>query len=389
MVRIIALLTALVVPMTVACADDKVEAKPDKANERTVILQLTHVTGGTGTGLPGGDPTHGRREFLRSALEDATGPVRPLPEMQEPGLYPFAERNYAEVRVAQATGATTGRGAFGGGGGAQGGGALAQLLPEGLTEKPVALADQNALILKGTAEAIDEFAEIVSLLDKPVQQVNIEVRLVTMSRRLDQGWGYDLPIRGRDLQIDVVGPAPPAGSNLRFKTGNMAPLISGTNRESLSNNTTGANITTKNNRMCVIRATTLIPFVAASVSYNQFGQRTVDYAIDAVATGVELFCLPRINADDSISMMLDPRFIAPTGEVVAPDGTVIPITEEISLQSEVVVQDGETLALGGFPRSIETLETVGLPLNFKRSELVEDAESILFVTPRIIRNLGM
>ena len=84
MVRIIALLTALVVPMTVACADDKVEAKPDKANERTVILQLTHVTageivfifGGTGTGLPGGDPTHGRREFLRARLvRGDDGPV--------------------------------------------------------------------------------------------------------------------------------------------------------------------------------------------------------------------------------------------------------------------------------------------------------------------------
>ena len=405
-----ALVILLLLLVVGAPAADTTGEKPDtevKKTEdllQTKLIRLRYASAGDvarmfgakGSAIKGGDPTVGRRSFLERALRDATGPVSPLPEMTAPGLYPFKERNYAEVRVAQVGfqtgGAGQGGGTLGGvpgglrgGGGGTQSGAASGLLPEGM-EPPIAFLDDNALVVRGTAAAIDEFQEILKMLDVKPKQVNIEVKLVNTVTRLQKDWGVDTSLRNRDMRIDVMGPAP-GGSTVRWGDGNINQLLGAYRSESFSNNTAGANITTRNNSPCVIRASTLIPFVAATVSYNQFGQRTVDYTVDAVATGVELFCVPRINGDESITMYLRPSFIEPTGTVVGPDGTSIPITEEVMLDTQVTVMDGQTLVIGGMPRSTETLETVGMPINFKRSSLVEDSESILFVTPRIVREL--
>jgi type II secretory pathway component GspD/PulD (secretin) len=107
--------------------------------------------------------------------------------------------------------------------------------------------------------------------------------------------------------------------------------------------------------------------------------------VDAVATGIELFVLPRINADDSVTMILRPSFIDATGQVVGPDGTALPITEEVAVETIVRVPDQETVLIGGFPSSLQALDVVGLPVNFRRSTTVEDVQSLLFVTPRIVR----
>jgi len=315
-----------------------------------------------------------RRQFVGRAAQDAMRGVRPLPEMVDPGLYPFPERSYAEVKIAQA-------------GPPGGGGAMASLLPEGLAEPPTAVPHQNALLVRGTPRAIDEFVEVLALVDKPAKQVNVELKLLNVRSNAGREWGGDIDWIRPNGDLSVHGPAP-VGPTLRFGTADLNALVALNQTSARSDNSVAANVTTTNNTPCVIRAATVIPFVAASVSYDQFGQRHVDYVVDSVLTGVELFALPRIIADDRVAMLLRPSFIDKTGQVVGPDGSVIPITQEVATETTVVVLDGETMLVGGLPRSIQTLETVGLPLIFRRSETVEDVESLLFVTPRIVRTPG-
>jgi type II secretory pathway component HofQ len=300
-----------------------------------------------------------RKEFVRRALEDATRHVRPMPEMGQPGIYPFAERSYAEVKVAQA-GPLGQRGA------------MASLLPEGLSEPPTALPQQNALVVKGTPDAIDEFREIVALIDKPAKQVNVELKLVNIRESAD---------------VSIHGPAP-LGPTLRFGTAGVNALLALNEATARSNDTVAASVTTTNNTPCVIRAATVIPFIAASITYDQFGQRRIDYAVDSVLTGVELFTVPRIIGDDRVAMLLRPSFIDKTGQVTGPDGSVIPITQEVATETTIVVPDGETMLVGGLPRSLHTLESVGLPVIFRQSGTIEDVESLIFVTPRIVRSAG-
>ncbi len=314
-----------------------------------------------------------RRGFLRRAMLDATRGVRPVPQvMQEPGLYPFDERSYAEARVARA--------------GVGDGGGLATFLPKGLAEPPAALPGQNALLVRGSAEAVDEFAEIVRLFDVPAKQVNIEVTLLNLAERMDAGWGADAAAHGPGTGLFLQGPAP-AGPSVQIVGQPFEALAAANGALSRSNSTTGANVTTSNNTPCVIRAVTVIPVVLASATLDQWGNRHIGYTVDAVATGVELFALPRINSDDTVTMQLRPSFIDATGQVVGPDGTALPITQETAVDTVVRVRDGDTVSLGGFPRSIQALEATGLPVNLRQSRLGEAVQSLLFVTPRIVRLL--
>jgi type II secretory pathway component GspD/PulD (secretin) len=311
-----------------------------------------------------------RREFLHRAMADATRGVRPVPQvMQEPGLYPSDERAYAEARVAQAGG---------------GPGSLAALLPNGLSEPPTAVPNQNALLVRGTATAVDEFAEIVRLLDVPPKQVNIEVKLINLLERAESGWGADVAGRGANAGFLLRGPAP-AGPSVQILGDNVEALVAANRSISRANSSTGASITTTNNTPCVIRAVTVIPVVLASAVYDQWGNRHLEYTVDAVATGVELFALPRISEDDTITMRLRPTFIDATGQVVGPDGSALPVTQQNSVDTVIRVKDGESALLGGFPRSSQALQATGLPVNLRRSGTVESIEARLFVTPRIVR----
>lgn len=53
------------------------------------------------------------------------------------------------------------------------------LLPEGV-ERIVAVDNQNALIIFGTAEGVDQLRDIIAFLDKPMLQVEIEARLLSI-----------------------------------------------------------------------------------------------------------------------------------------------------------------------------------------------------------------
>ncbi|MGQ9730493.1 MAG: type II secretion system protein GspD [Candidatus Zipacnadales bacterium] len=319
-----------------------------------------------------------RQEFLQRALTDATRGVRPLPSvMQQVGLYPFTERRYVETRVAQILSEQ-----------AIGDEGLAALLPSGLSEPPIAIADQNALLVRGTPRAIDQFRELIRLLDHPPQQVTIEVKLINFKHTQNEAWGLDLATRGPKGELFMQGPAPP-GPSVHLLTDELKASLGIDRLRTRANSTTGASVTTQNNNPCLIRALTVIPVVVASVVFNAFGERYVDYTVDAVATGVELFVLPRINRDDTVTMFLQPRFIDATGQVVAPDGSLLPILDEVAMNTTIRVPDGETIVLGGLPSSLDALQAVGVPINFRETHQTEIIESLLCVTPHIVHFLNL
>ena len=326
---------------------------------------------GVGEGLPGsGELEAGRKDFLQRAFADATRGLRAPRNLAENAVYPLSERHYAEVRIAQAPGDE--------------GGGLSSLLPEGVTIKSIAVPDQNALLVRGTPSAVDQVQELIRLIDKPAKQVNVACKLLSLGLRTARQWGADLAWRLPNGDLFVQGPAP-GGPTMRFARGDVTALLAGNVQRSVSNNSVEANVTTTNNTPAVIRAATIIPFVTASVTYDQFGQRQVDYIIDAVATGVELFVVPRINGDDTVTMLLRPSFITATGSVITPDGQALPITQNTSVETQVTVPDGETLVIGGLPTRNDALETLGVPIIMRQTRTSEETQSLILVRPHIIR----
>ncbi|HJN17205.1 MAG TPA: hypothetical protein QGH10_16995, partial [Armatimonadota bacterium] len=282
-------------------------------------------------------------------------------------------------------------GGFGGGGGG-----LSQLLPEDL-EPPVAFLDDNALIVRGTAEAIDEFAEIVALLDKRVEQVEIAVKFVSITTTFEEAFGIDWAIKNTQLEIFDQGFAPPQAVNtvVRFATGNLQAQLNVLLKTSRATVINEPRVSVKNNMYASVEFTTEIPYFAAQVTFNQFGQRQVDFEPDFISVENYLDVMPRINADDSINLQLTPNISNVAGFVEGPNGETIPITTYQTVYTELAVQDGETAVLGGLIQKDDNSQKLHTPLLSKipiigklftsRDKKMTDSELLIFVTPRILR----
>ncbi len=262
----------------------------------------------------------------------------------------------------------------------------AQLLPPGLDGPPVAYMPQNAILARGTPAAIDQLRELIALIDVKPQQVNVEVKLEDQPRTRTNEWGMDLSVQGGGLFLASAGNAPGGGLQTTYRRGNLQGTMGANQGDSRGHTVTAANLTTTNNFPAIITFGRMLPVYNTQVSYDNFGNRTVQSTWDAVFIGTELFVQPRINRDNTVTMLLQPTFIEAVGTIAGPNGTSMPITETLQTSTQVTVPDGETLQIGGFERSAQTLNTQFRGLLSVRNTSVQSHPS-LFVTPRILRDL--
>ena len=257
-------------------------------------------------------------------------------------------------------------------------------LPEGLAQRPVAIPQQNALLLRGTPDALDQAEELIRMLDKPARMVNIELKLVDAPEEQVDEWGLDFRAFNGNAAVGSVGNAPPAGAGLRYGVGNCEALLGVDRRRTRGNDVTGANVTTFDNTPATVSFGETIPFFVSQASYDVFGNRHVDTQPYAVFAGVELFVCPRITGNDTVTMRLVPTITQAAGAVTAPDGSSLPVTRTLLTDTQVRVRDGDSLVIGGFNRldnsQIDQFRTLLGEKTIKRS-----SNPTLIVTPHIIR----
>ncbi|MEI6501526.1 MAG: hypothetical protein WCP21_10960, partial [Armatimonadota bacterium] len=246
------------------------------------------------------------------------------------------------------------------GGGSQGGGsgALGAMLP-GDMEPPVAFLPQNALLVAGTQEDVDKFREILDLLDKPAKQVEISAKFIEVQTTADQALGIDWSLSNGSLEFFNQGFAPGEAINnvIRFARGRFEGQLNALLSNGRATVINEPHVITMNNQMAEINFMTTIPYFTAQVTYNQFGNRQVDFSSQSIDVNNSLMVVPRINADDSVTIYLEPTLDDTVGNVTGPNGESIPIVTSQYISTTVRVGDGETIVLGGLIRKDES-ETV-------------------------------
>lgn len=299
-----------------------------------------------------------------------------------------------------------GGGARGGGGvgggvggiGAGGGtGVLGAML--GDMSSPVAFMPQNALLVQGTQEDIDKFRELLDLLDKPTKQVEIATKFIEVQTTADDALGIDWSLSNGSLEFFNQGFAPGAAVNnvVRFARGRFEAQLNAMLSSGRATVINEPHVTTMNNQYAEIDFSTSIPYFSATVSYNQFGTRQVDFTSDFIDVQNSLWVVPRINADDSVTMYLEPTLDDTVGNVTGPNGESIPIVTSQWVSTQVRVGDGETIVLGGLIRKDESSSLRETPLLSRipilgklfraKTESKRNSELLIFVTPRIIRDV--
>ena len=273
----------------------------------------------------------------------------------------------------------------------------------------------NTLLVRDTQASIDEARQVISALDIPVRQVLIESRMVTVRDNVDEQlgvrWGFtgrnnDASISGSaagadiantglvpdiDQRLNVNLPVTNAAGRIGFQIanlvdGNILDLeLSALESENKGEIIASPRITVANQQEAYIEQGTEIPYVQATSS----GATSVEFKKAVLSLKVT----PQITPDNRIILNLvvtqDTRgetVSTSTGPAVAID------TQEISTQ--VLVENGETIVLGGIFQQVSTNDVSKVPLFgdlpvvggiFRKSSQVEQKrELLIFVTPKII-----
>lgn len=265
----------------------------------------------------------------------------------------------------------------------------------------------NTLLVRDTAEQIENVKAMVAVLDVPVRQVIIEARMVTVRDNISDDIGIVWGISNSDgsspaifgsgttvdsgfnINLPVSAPAATFGMQVaKLADGRLLDLeLSALEREGKGEIIASPRITTANQKEAYIEQGTEIPYVESSSS----GATSVQFKKAVLGLRVT----PQITPDNRVIMDLVITQNTRGETVTTPTGPAVSIdTQEIGTQ--VLVESGETIVLGGIYQQQILNDITKVPLLgdipyvgvlFRNeSQIHEKRELLIFVTPRIVTN---
>lgn len=299
-----------------------------------------------------------------------------------------------------------GGGAVGGAGrgGGAGGGDLGTFLPEGISEI-VAYPMLNSLLIRGTEEGIDRFIEFLKLIDRKPQQIVIEIQAILVSEDVLKSYGFSWFYNVGNLVIQPLnfstapysmrlGYRVPGNDNFSLEMTYL--LTSGQGKV-----TDAIRVATMNLLPATNQVTTFYPVVTGSstVAGTLTTTVTTSTIITTYTITTNITITPRINGDGTVTMYIPYTKSDITDFIVIPlpggGQSTVPIITTNTITTNLNVRDGETFVLGGFvsDRNLEKFQKMpilgDLPVIgrlFNKRELTKsNAETLIFITPRIIK----
>jgi len=285
----------------------------------------------------------------------------------------------------------------------------------------------NTLLMKDTGDNLEKIREAITLLDVPVRQVLIEARIViantSVGEKLGIRWGgagqkasgdsylnfgatqNGLSDTNQILTGDITSNE--ARDSISFPDAYVVDLgvsdvgatslavgiqtfdylldleLSAVETDGHAEIVSQPRVITADGQTASIQSGTEIPYQEASSS----GATSISFK----SAVLKLEVTPQITPDDRIIMDLKINQDS-IGEVTAAGPTI----DTNALETQVLVENGETIVLGGIFRSEETFATTKTPffgdipllgVLFRRTEHVESkAELLIFITPRLVKD---
>ncbi|WP_299731868.1 type IV pilus secretin PilQ family protein [uncultured Endozoicomonas sp.] len=268
-----------------------------------------------------------------------------------------------------------------------------------LTERgSVQVVDRtNSLLIKDTQAKLDELRALIEQLDIPIRQVMIEARIVTLSTTLREELGVkwsgrkendnnvsdngvddlftDLELGGSVANAITIGYTSTNGNILNLE---LSALLSDGGGEIISQ----PKVITADKKKATIKSGKEVPYEEKTSS----GATSVAFK-DAVL-GLEV--TPQITPDGRVIMDIKIN----NDDVPEETTTNVPIISTNEITTQVLVEDGETIVLGGVFKQNKRSSVTKVPvlgdipylgaLFRSKSESNTKEELLVFITPRII-----
>jgi len=264
---------------------------------------------------------------------------------------------------------------------------------------------------------VAEVKRLVNMLDKPVDQVVIEARIVianeSFARDLGARFGVstgDRTIDGRvgvgggfatseDGAIGGLGPfnvnlpvsgAPALGFTILGNTIDWNVELSALQQEERGEVISNPRIVTSNQREAIINQGQEIGYLTITG-----GQSNSIPTVEFKDVLLELKVTPTITNDGRVFLAMDIKKDEVTGSVSYPGIGTVPLISKRNITTAVLIDDGQTVAVGGVYEFSDRSDLSKVPflgdlpilgnLFKSRGRSKEKAELLIFVTPKVMR----
>ncbi len=314
---------------------------------------------------------------------------------------------------------------------------------EGKTERERRPSRSRALIVTDTPTYLDRIKKMLKEVDIKPYQVLIEARIMEVNRDVLKDLGVEfstgtrLQTHGTDrtqgninaeinrLSGEATGRLYSEAEAGGFNPANFVPKATGLTalnagiellytklfgnqfevmihalEEDIRTNTLSApRILTLSGQEAVISVAQKYPIVESSVSGTS-GTATVTLAYYQ-DIGIQLYVVPQISGDDRyINMIVHPVVSAMEGTVTvggaggaAPNS--YPILAAREAETQVLMEDGETIVIGGLLKDVKSQGKIGIPflsdipiiggIFTRRTNDVEKIDLLIFITARVVK----
>ncbi|MGX5805663.1 type II secretion system secretin GspD [Bradyrhizobium sp. Arg314] len=276
-------------------------------------------------------------------------------------------------------------------------------VPEG-QEKPhakvVADIENNALLIQATARDYQRIEQILSKVDVLPTQVMLEAVIaeVTLNDELKFGLRWYFENNGMKLSLSDVasgftGAAFP-GFAWSYATDNIQVTLNALSSITDVNVISAPTVMALNNQQAVLQVGDQVPIITQQAVGTTTGDAPIVNSVAMKDTGVILKVTPRIN--NAGRVMLDIQQEVSNVKKTTTSGIDSPTIQQRKIQTRVLVNDGESLALGGLIQQNNSVDRGQVPIlgdipvlgnAFKnKTDSIGRTELVIFIRPRVVRD---
>lgn len=265
----------------------------------------------------------------------------------------------------------------------------------------VADSEKNSLLISTTAREYQRIERILQQLDVMPTQVFLEAIIaeVTLNDQLKYGLNWYFEQGANGFALSDTSSAIPAASFPGFSWTHSANNIQAA-LNTISSLTkvkiiSSPNLMVINNQKAVLQVGDQVPIVTQTATNTTSNASAIVNSVELKDTGIILSVTPRINSSGRVMLDIEQE----VSDVVqtTTSGIDSPTIQQRKISTRVVVNDGESLALGGLIQEKKTSTQKKLPVlgdvpvlgNAFKSKLdgISRTELIIFIRPRVVRNV--
>ncbi|RNJ44815.1 type II secretion system protein GspD [Mesorhizobium erdmanii] len=266
----------------------------------------------------------------------------------------------------------------------------------------VADVENNALLIQTTARDYQRIEQILTKVDVLPTQVMLEAVIaeVTLNDDLKYGLRWFFENGGTKVSVtDVAKAAAGAtlpGFNWSYATDNIQVTLNALSKITDVNVISAPTIMALNNQKAILQVGDQVPILTQQSQDTGNGTAPIINSVQMKDTGVILTVTPRIN--NAGRVMLDIQ--QEVSNVTKTESSDIdsPTIQQRKIQTRVLVNDGESLALGGLIQQNNSVDRSQVPIlgdipilgnAFKqKDDTIKRTELIIFIRPHVVRDIN-